>query len=66
MPPEPAPHVGGELRLCGAVSGHPNQKITWGGNAQQGTVLSSNPFLSLFDVPFLMAAGAVCLGAIYK
>lgn len=59
VPPEPVSRSGRGLRLCGAVHGHPNRKSTRGDSVQCDSALSSDPFLGLFDVPFLLALGDV-------
>lgn len=57
---------GGGLRLCGAVDGHSNHKSTWGDSVQLDAALSSDPFLTLFDVPFLLSPGAVYLSTVLR
>jgi len=66
VPPEPLPRSGGGLRLGGAVDGHPDCRSTHGERVRCDTARSSGPFLHLFDVPFLLAAGTVCLGAVRR
>lgn len=41
-------------------------KSTQADGVQHHAVLSSDPFLSFFDVPFLMAPGAVFLGTVSR